>query len=49
MRTTNDLSKFTGYNRVLAQCHLDNWGVVYMDEYGEPLEVEDVLYMIEEA
>lgn len=44
MRTTNDLSKFKGYDLVLAQCHLDNFGVIYLDdEYDEPMEIEDVI------
>lgn len=44
MRTTNDLSKFKGYDLVLAQCHLDNFGVIYMDnDYDEPMEIEDVI------
>lgn len=44
MITTNDISKFKGYDKVLAQCHLDNFGVIYLDdEYDEPLEVEDVI------
>lgn len=48
MRTIKDLTQFKGYDLVVAQCHLENWGVVYLDEYGKPMEVEDVVYMLEE-
>lgn len=48
MKTTTDLTKFKGYDLAVAKCHMENWGVVYLDEYGLPLEVEDVIYMLEE-
>lgn len=48
MKTTKDLSKFKGYDLTVAQCHMDNWGVIYLDEYGCPLEVEDVICMLED-
>ena len=41
--TTKDLSRFTGYDLSLAKCHLNNWGVIYLDEYGSPIEIEDVI------
>ena len=48
MKTTKDLKKFSGYDLSVAQCHIYNWGVIYLDEYDKPMEVEDVIYMLEE-
>ena len=45
MKVTKDLNKFMGYDLVLAKCHIENWGVVYLDEYNVPMEVEDVVYI----
>lgn len=47
MKTTTDLSKFNGYDLVVAKCQLANWGVIYLDEYELPMDVEDVIYMLE--
>ena len=47
MKTTKDLTKFKGYDLSVAQCHMANWGIIYLDEYGLPMEVEDVCYMLE--
>ena len=49
IRTTNNLTGFTGYDYSLALCHMDNWGLVYLDEYGAPMEIEDVENMMREA
>lgn len=48
MTKTNDLTQFKGYDLAVAQCHLDNWGKIYLDEYGEPMDVEDVMEMLME-
>ena len=33
------------YDRVVAKCHLHNWGRIYLyPDTKEPLEVEDVVY-----
>lgn len=48
MKTTKDLSKFKGYDLAVAKCHLENWGVIYLDEYNLPMDIDDVIYMIEE-
>ena len=46
MRTTTDLRRFKGYDLTVAKCHMSNWGKVFLDEeYGQPLEVEDVINM----
>lgn len=48
MKTTK-INNFKGYFKTLAECHLANWGVIYLDEeFSQPLEVEDVIYMLEE-
>lgn len=43
--TTNNLNIFKkNYDRVLAQCHLDNFGqIYYYENHREPLEIDDVL------
>ena len=48
MKTTTNINQFKGYDRVVAECHMSNWGVIYLDEYGCPMEVEEVIYMLEE-
>lgn len=48
MRRCYDLTQFTGYDLAVAKCHIENWGVIYVDEYGLPFEVEDVMYMLGE-
>lgn len=47
MKTTNNINQFKGYDKVVAECHLENWGVIYLDEYEQPMEVEDVINMME--
>ena len=47
MKTTKDLTQFTGYDLAVAQCHIASWGVIYLDEYDCPMEVGDVIYMFE--
>ena len=49
MKTTTNIEQFKGYDRTVAECHISNWGTIYLDEYDMPMEVEDVLYMLEEA
>ena len=47
MYTTNNLNQFVGYDLALAKCHMANWGTIYLDEFHVPMEIEDVLYMLE--
>lgn len=48
MKTTTNVEQFKGYDRVLAQCHMNNWGKVFIDdEYNQPMEVEDVINELE--
>lgn len=48
MKTTTKINpKWNDYDKALAQCHLLNWEEIYLDEYGMPMEIEDVIYMKE--
>ena len=42
LKVTRRINQFTGYNRTIAICQMDNWGFIILDDYGDPLEVEDV-------
>ena len=42
MKITTDLERFKGYDRSLAECHMANWGIIYLDEYLQPMEIEDI-------
>lgn len=44
MKTTTNIEQFTGYNKTLAICHMENWGKIFLDEYNEPMSIEDVIY-----
>lgn len=44
-KTINE--NWSNYDKAVAKCHLANWGVIYIDEYGEPIDVEEVCYMME--
>lgn len=35
---------WSAYDQSVAQCHLDNYGVIYLDQYGCPI---DDYYLIE--
>ena len=49
MKTTKNIKKFKGYDLAVAKCHLENWGIVYLDQYGLPMDVEDVIEMLGEC
>lgn len=36
---------WTEYNKVVAQCQMMNYGKIFIDEYGEPIDDE---YLTEE-
>lgn len=49
-KTCNDIGKFKGYDKIVAQCHMSNWEKIFVDEYEQPIEVEDViLYLVPES
>ena len=37
--------QWSEYNKVVAMCQMTNYGKIYLDEYGEPIDDE---YMLEE-
>ena len=44
--TTTDINevKDREYDRVIAKCHMNNWGKIYLyPDTKEPLDVEDVI------
>ena len=47
IKTTMDVEQFKGYAKSVATCHMDNWGKIFVDEYNQPLEVEEVSELLE--
>lgn len=43
VREIND--KWSEYDKMVAQCQMMNYGKIFIDEYGEPIDDE---YLIEE-
>lgn len=39
-------SKWSAYDKMIAKVHLAEWGVIYLDEYGCPLELEDAYEVV---
>jgi hypothetical protein len=47
-RYTTKENTFTGDAYSVAECHLANWGAIYLDDWGGyPRDVEEVIYMLE--
>lgn len=40
---------FEGYDYAVASCHINNYGVIIVDEYGSPIDDEFVLEDIFES
>ena len=40
---------FEGYDYAVASCHINNYGVIIVDEYGSPIDDEYVLEDIFES
>lgn len=40
---------FEGYDYAVASCHINNYGVIIVDEYGSPIDNEYVLEDIFES
>ena len=40
---------FEGYDYAVASCHINNYGVIIIDEYGSPIDDEFVLEDIFES
>jgi hypothetical protein len=46
MKTTKQINEsWSEYDKVVARCHLLNYGKIYLDEYDAPIDDE---YLIEE-
>lgn len=40
---------YTGYDKSVGECHIANYGCVYIDEYDSPIDDEYVLeYIVNE-
>ena len=37
------------YDRLVGECHVDNYGCVYLDKYGTPIDDEYLLENIEKG
>ena len=57
IKTTNGLkyrviteinNKWGTYDKTIAECHLNNYGKIFIDEYGCPIDNEYDLMEIEE-
>ena len=38
--SAKDAYKFEGYDYVVASCHIKNYGIIVVDEYGSPIDNE---------
>lgn len=46
MKKVNEINdQWSEYDKVVAKCHLANYGVIYIDDYGLPIDDE---YFLEE-
>ena len=44
MRTAKEInSAWTGYDAAVAKCQLVNYGVIFIDEYGAPIDDDFLL------
>lgn len=49
MKTRKTLKEsWTAYDKSVAKCHLANYGVIYLDSYGVPIDDEYELQEIRE-
>lgn len=47
MKTTKTVNpSWNEYDKVVAECHLANYGIIYLDEYGCPIDVEELEYIL---
>ena len=43
MKTTKEINKnWSAYDQRIAKLHLENYGLIYLDEYDQPMMIEDV-------
>lgn len=49
MKTRKTIDKnWNKYDQMVAECHLANYGIIYLDEYNQPVDVEELEYIINE-
>lgn len=41
-------NKWSDYDKLVAKCHLENFGKIYLDEYGCPIDNETELEKLTE-
>ena len=47
LKNTNVINDYwSDYDKTIAQCHISNWGTIYLDDYGYPMEVEEVINLL---
>lgn len=46
--SVSKVNNFKGYDKTVAQTHLNNYGEIYLDSYKKPIDNEYSLEMIEE-
>ena len=46
--TVEEREDLTRYDLAVANCHIENYGHIYLDEYNHPMEVEDVEFLLED-
>ena len=50
MKTTTEISsEWTDYDRLVAESHICNYGIIYLDEYGYPIDNEELIEEIREG
>ena len=50
MKTTMEINeKWDDYGKKVAECHLNNYGVIFLDDYGCPIDNEYELEELYEA
>ena len=43
MKTTKEINKnWSAYDQRIAKLRLENYGLIYLDEYDQPMMIEDV-------
>lgn len=44
MKTTTEISpEWTDYDRLVAELHIYNYGVIYLDKYGYPIDNDKLI------
>lgn len=50
MKTTTEINpEWTNYDKLVAESHIYNYGVIYLDEYGCPIDNDELIEEIREG